>query len=202
VSDASNQRMFMFVRGKIVGPYTQDEMNEFRRQGHLTSSIPIWPEGSPIPDSVKALLTPNPFTSVNSPLQQGSAQKYASFGDRFIAAFIDGLILTVGSWIITFSFHALGLGFISMMINICGAAVYEMYFLTRPEQATPGKKMMKLTVQMEDRSVLIMRAILVRHFCKYLSAMILFVGYLLALFTSKKQTLHDLIAKTVVLSTK
>jgi uncharacterized RDD family membrane protein YckC len=37
-----------------------------------------------------------------------------------------------------------------------------------------------------------------RHFCKYLSAMILFFGYIMVGFTARKQGLHDMIAGTLV----
>jgi len=38
-----------------------------------------------------------------------------------------------------------------------------------------------------------------RHFAKYLSGIICSIGYLVALFTERKQALHDLIVGTVVL---
>jgi uncharacterized RDD family membrane protein YckC len=38
----------------------------------------------------------------------------------------------------------------------------------------------------------------IRYFSKILSALILFIGYLMMLFSDRKQTLHDKIAKTLV----
>jgi uncharacterized RDD family membrane protein YckC len=37
-----------------------------------------------------------------------------------------------------------------------------------------------------------------RHFGKYLSALILFIGYLIQPFTAKRQALHDMLAGTLV----
>jgi uncharacterized RDD family membrane protein YckC len=37
-----------------------------------------------------------------------------------------------------------------------------------------------------------------RHFAKYISAMILLIGYIMAGFTERKQALHDMIAGTLV----
>jgi uncharacterized RDD family membrane protein YckC len=37
-----------------------------------------------------------------------------------------------------------------------------------------------------------------RFFATYLSGIILGIGYLMALFTGKRQTLHDMIASTLV----
>ena len=41
-----------------------------------------------------------------------------------------------------------------------------------------------------------------RHFAKYLSALILGIGFLMAAFTDRKQGLHDMIADTLVLKDK
>jgi len=37
-----------------------------------------------------------------------------------------------------------------------------------------------------------------RHFAKYISAMILLIGYIMAGFTERKQALHDMITGTLV----
>jgi uncharacterized RDD family membrane protein YckC len=41
----------------------------------------------------------------------------------------------------------------------------------------------------------------VRYFAKYLSALILFIGFLMAAVTRRKQALHDMIAGCVVVKT-
>jgi len=38
-----------------------------------------------------------------------------------------------------------------------------------------------------------------RYLLKFLSASILFIGFIIAAFTSKKQALHDIIAETLVI---
>ena len=37
-----------------------------------------------------------------------------------------------------------------------------------------------------------------RHFAKYLSAFLFFIGYVIAAFTNRHQALHDMLAGTVV----
>jgi uncharacterized RDD family membrane protein YckC len=37
-----------------------------------------------------------------------------------------------------------------------------------------------------------------RHFAKILSAMVLFIGYIMVAFTERKQGLHDILAGTLV----
>jgi uncharacterized RDD family membrane protein YckC len=39
-----------------------------------------------------------------------------------------------------------------------------------------------------------------RYLAKFLSALILFIGFIMAAFTARKQALHDMIAGTLVLS--
>jgi len=66
-------------------------------------------------------------------------------------------------------------------------------------QATLGKKALGLTVtDLEGRRISFGRAT-GRYFAKIISSLILFIGYIMAGFTEKKQALHDLIAGTLVL---
>ena len=66
-------------------------------------------------------------------------------------------------------------------------------------QATLGKKALGLTVtDLEGRRIGFGRAT-GRYFAKYLSTLILFIGWLMAGFTEKKQALHDMMAGTLVL---
>ena len=55
-----------------------------------------------------------------------------------------------------------------------------------------------IVVDMEGRRLTFLRAT-ARYFSKMLSALVLFVGYLMIAFTERRQGLHDLIASTVVL---
>lgn len=65
-------------------------------------------------------------------------------------------------------------------------------------QATLGKKILSLTVtDLAGRRLSFARAT-GRHFGKYVSSLTLFIGFVLAGFTARKQALHDLIARTLV----
>lgn len=65
-------------------------------------------------------------------------------------------------------------------------------------QGTIGKKLLKIKVtDMNGKRINFKRAT-IRFFSKILSAQLL-IGYIMILFTDKKQGLHDLIAKTLVL---
>ncbi len=77
---------------------------------------------------------------------------------------------------------------------------YYVGFEVSRYEATPGKIAMALRVtDMEGRRVGIIRAS-VRHFAKLLTLATLSIGFFIAVFTRKRQTLHDLIAGCLVLS--
>jgi len=77
---------------------------------------------------------------------------------------------------------------------------YYVGFEVSKYEATPGKIAMALRVtDMEGRRVGVIRAT-VRHFAKFLTLATLSIGFFIAIFTRKRQTLHDLIAGCVVIS--
>jgi uncharacterized RDD family membrane protein YckC len=64
--------------------------------------------------------------------------------------------------------------------------------------ATVGKMAMGLKVtDMEGNQISFLRASY-RYFGKFLSSMILLIGYIMAGFTEKKQALHDIMANCLV----
>jgi len=66
-------------------------------------------------------------------------------------------------------------------------------------QATLGKKALGLEVtDLEGRRISFGRAT-GRFFAKMISALILWIGFIMAGFTEKKQALHDMIAGTLVI---
>jgi uncharacterized RDD family membrane protein YckC len=65
-------------------------------------------------------------------------------------------------------------------------------------QATLGKMAIGIVVtDLEGKRISFARAT-GRHFAKIISGFILFIGYIMAGFTQKKQALHDLIADCLV----
>lgn len=120
---------------------------------------------------------------------------YGSIFKRFLALLIDALILMV------ISFLLLRIPYLGGFLSFIFAVVYFTVFETSSLRATPGKYWLGLSVTTETGDTLSFTQSLIRHFTKYISSAFLFFGYALAFFTDKKQTLHDLIAKTVVVNT-
>ncbi|MBK7855695.1 MAG: RDD family protein [Bacteroidetes bacterium] len=141
---------------------------------------------------------------------------YAGFWRRFLAMFIDSLILGLVSSIVFsnsqfkfssdepfmvfdtiplfYSFNLLG-GIASFILNLIYYAALE----SSKYQATLGKMAMGIKVIDADGNRLSSQKAIVRYVCKIISAIILFIGYIMAAFDSKKQALHDKIADTLVI---
>ena len=90
---------------------------------------------------------------------------------------------------------ALGL---TMVINLVVAVSYFAGLQSSKMQATLGKKMLGLKVTDLNGNRISFWRSLGRYFAMSFLSGILLIGYILAAFTEKKQSLHDLIASTVV----
>jgi len=66
------------------------------------------------------------------------------------------------------------------------------------KQATLGKQALGIKVTTLDSQPISFAQATVRYFAKYLSTLIFLIGYIMVAFTDKKQALHDMLAKTLV----
>ena len=141
--------------------------------------------------------------------------KYAGFWFRVIAAIVDSIIVQIAVIIIVFPLgFALGASMAgtSTMAEIeaagqglgyvIGILVQWLYFTVSESstwQATLGKKMFGIRVtDMEGNKISFGKAN-GRYWSKIISAIILFIGFIMVAFTKKKQGLHDIIAGTLVM---
>jgi uncharacterized RDD family membrane protein YckC len=65
-------------------------------------------------------------------------------------------------------------------------------------QATLGKRAIGLSVTDLDGERLSFRRASARHFAKFISIATFFLGFVLAAFTARKQALHDLLVRSLV----
>lgn len=122
---------------------------------------------------------------------------YAGFWRRFVALFIDALILMVPSLIFGGAIRDILFGFgFGFLISF----LYFPFFESSKLQGTPGKALLGLVIHNEETGApLTFRAAAIRFFCKYLSIMTCYIGYLIQPFTKRRQTLHDIISEAVVI---
>ncbi len=151
---------------------------------------------------------------------------YAGFWLRFVAYVIDYIIIyTVQIFLVVPILAVVGINFASGMSNADNMSEAEMFGMiagmvgamgativltfalivlyytimeTSKFQATVGKLAVGLKVTDVNGEKLDFTKALVRNLCKIISSMILFIGYIMAGFTEKKQGLHDIIAGTLV----
>ena len=153
--------------------------------------------GAPAPEAVPA---PTPPAAAPS-----AGTQYAGFWTRVVACVIDGLVSSVlaGVFFIPAAFLD-SLGVIATLNLIGGLVVlawtiYNHLYLVKKDGATVGKKAMKVRVQMDDGSEMTWGTVLLREIVgKAVSEAIASIGFLMVAFTAKKQGLHDMISKTVV----
>ena len=160
-----------------------------------------------------------------APASYGGVE-YAGFWLRFVAylidAFVSGMafvILLVPLFVLTGAGAALGnlfsgddsadalgaflgVGFLFGFFGIILVVSWLYYAFSESSswQATLGKKILNLKVtDMTGQPITFARAS-GRYFGKIISSMIpLFIGYIMAGFTEKKQAIHDMIASCLVL---
>jgi len=137
--------------------------------------------------------------------------EYAGFWIRFVAKFIDAIIMWVVNNVIAmvgrilmFSVmtpddpsQAILITIALSIVQICIGAGYTIFFLGK-FGATPGKMACGLKVIRSDRSSISYGRACGRHFAEWLSSMILMIGYIMAAFDEEKRTLHDRICDTRV----
>lgn len=99
---------------------------------------------------------------------------------------------------IEFLFRYLGAIFATAIISFLGTYLYFVLFHISSWQATLGKKMLGLQVTDINGNKIGFGRATGRYFAMAFLSGILLIGYLMAAFTEKKQSLHDLIAGTVV----
>lgn len=130
---------------------------------------------------------------VNYQAHLGSDFKYVGFWRRLFAFIIDTIILTIL------------LSIMDLDHFITSLLVYSLYYalLTSSSlKATIGKLAIgAIVVDSKGRQISFIRALL-RFYASLLSFIVLFIGYFMIAFHSKKKSLHDNICDTMVIDKK
>lgn len=123
-------------------------------------------------------------------------ERRAGFWIRFVAYLIDGVILGIVQGILMAIFGAQSLT--TTILSIIISLLYLIWYQSRNGQ-TLGKKLMGIKVIKVTGAPVTIGTLLLREIIgKAISALILFIGYLMAA-GPKKRALHDYIASTVVI---
>jgi len=144
-------------------------------------------------------------------LSPADRASYADYLPRVGATLLDGIFVTVITLVPAFLIGVVagagvggeaGMAIASLLGNVLGFVTGVTYFVgleTSEKQGTWGKQILGIRVtDLEGRRLTFWRA-LGRYFAKILSGCSLGIGYLMPLFTEKRQTLHDMICGCLAL---
>jgi len=140
---------------------------------------------------------------------------YAGFWKRVAAYVIDGMLVGIAGGIMgaivggvlgalmSTGSNGFGGGFIFIqvitnVVSIALAAAYYAGFHASTSQATLGKMAIGIKVVRTDGSRISVGRGVGRYFATIVSSLILGIGFLMAAFTERKQSLHDLMCDTLV----
>ena len=133
--------------------------------------------------------------------------EYAGFLRRLVAAIIDGFILYAVTFAVSlpFGLSVTGVPVDAMQAHaipaLISVAIYWSYFAfmeSSTKQGTLGKLALSIKVTDEDGGRITLSRATGRYFGKYVSSIILLLGFIMAAFTARKRALHDMLAGTLV----
>ncbi|MBB1138978.1 RDD family protein [Myroides sp. WP-1] len=203
------ERKFFIVRNdQKYGPYTKEELVGFV----ITPDTLVWYEGLPDWTEAKNIeelsdLFQYPIVTLQNKsvssipeerignivyhadqmhvtlyTPQGEIYyRYADFGDRFVGLLLDRLICLFLSF-----------------LPIIGPWLYYAILHSSADQATVGQRVMNIKCLSDEGNTIDFGQATGRFFMSIVSSLIFCIGYFLYFGNSKKQTLHDSVAKTIV----
>ncbi|MEK9687636.1 MAG: RDD family protein [Gammaproteobacteria bacterium] len=144
---------------------------------------------------------------------------YGGFWWRVLAYLIDAIILSIGYWLVALVFGFNGWLFLGADYKYWAAAgvtlvvIYTVLTFIAPWlyyalmesskfQGTIGKWALKMRVADEEGKQITFARATGRYFAKILSSLTLGIGYIMVAFTERKQGLHDILARTIILKSK
>ena len=150
---------------------------------------------------------------LDSPIRPEGELHYAGFWIRAAALIIDGLIVSCGVGLLVGVAFILAIGgsdsgsalvfaILIYLVAIVGSVLYYVLMESSARQGTLGKQAMGIKVGKYDGQRISGMNALGRLLGRSLSSMILYIGYIMVAFDSKKQSLHDKLANTYVFYAK
>lgn len=129
---------------------------------------------------------------------------YAGFWRRLLAYLIDGVFLAGIELAMYRAVYLVAPNDFQALANVgpVAAAIVWAYFAlmeSSPAQGTLGKMALNLFVADTHGDPITFRRAIIRNLFKYLSSLLLLIGWVMAAFTPRKQALHDVLAGTLVL---
>jgi uncharacterized RDD family membrane protein YckC len=152
---------------------------------------------------------PPPTPVWNAEPAKSTDVAYGGFWIRVVAYIIDAILLSiVGGIIATVTGERIFSGDYTdfhPLANLASLVIGWFYFALMESSergATVGKMAMGLRVVTDQGQRLSFLNATGRYFAKFVSALILCIGFIMVAFTDRKRGLHDMIAGTLVIKTR
>jgi uncharacterized RDD family membrane protein YckC len=139
--------------------------------------------------------------TVKTSALSGAWEGYGGFWIRFLAYLVDSVILFIALVLIAAGSAMLGAAgaLLVTAASVVGPILYWSVMHASRRQATYGKALLGLKVTDAARDRISFVRSLAREIAKIISAFALMLGFILAAFTKRKQSLHDFFANTLVM---
>jgi uncharacterized RDD family membrane protein YckC len=221
---------FYALNGAQQGPVSKATLMQLLSSGQVPVDSLVWREGmgdwvaaSTVPELLPhAAAAGGQYPTAQPMLGYGVGDSsylppvqlnYAGFWIRFAGWFIDAIVLGVANWVFGSLMAPLlatatngkspawGLLSVVLTVQISVAWLYVALMQSSTKQATLGQMATNLQVtDLQGRRISFGRAT-GRYFATIISGLLCYIGgFLFNLWTERKQTLHDLIAGTVVIT--
>ncbi|MEY3050797.1 MAG: hypothetical protein RLY31_582 [Bacteroidota bacterium] len=127
--------------------------------------------------------------------------QFAGFWLRFAAYILDSVFISIPVLVIylTIGGDLLDPSPSGRLLGLLVSVSYFILFESSEKQATFGKQIVGIVVTDEQGERISIGQATGRYFGKLVSGLILGIGFIMAGFTDKKQALHDIMAKTLVI---
>jgi uncharacterized RDD family membrane protein YckC len=203
-------QVYLHVNEQQVGPYTPDQLQQLLAAGQIPGETPAWHEGltewstvSSVLQTLSVPLAVVPPPPPPTPPVQAGTQDVNCLNRRVFGGLIDNILFTIIVFPVFLIIKIIGPAFPERAFSLLGwllAAPFVAYFISSRFQATPGMTIFGIiAINQQGQSISYGRAFL-RHLVSLLSYSICLTGYLMWNFNKKRQTLHDMVAGSLVVA--
>jgi uncharacterized RDD family membrane protein YckC len=204
---------YVVERGQKKGPLTLSALETMRQDGALTQSTLLWIDGMADWEPASKVVPQIFFHAVQGPAEATRSElqkvtlKLAHPKWRILGGLIDACVVFLPTQIILIPLGVFtaGFGFAGELIVPVLFCVYEALLMASNWQGTMGMKVLGLKVVDYSGRKLSFGQSFGRAAASLVSALPFppfCVGYWMIFFTQRQQTLHDIIAGTLVVRTK
>ena len=136
-------------------------------------------------------------------MQSDNVGHPAGFWIRLVAMIIDGILVGIGYLVILFGLAAIGVDYYTLftfasILGFIWALGYHIYFPSSDMMGTPGKALLGLKITDDFGSQISAGKAILRYVGYIISALTLYIGFIIVGFTENKRGLHDMVASTRV----